>query len=159
MSKLLTTAGATLAAALFALPVGAQTMGTSPSNSTMHNNAATTGTMATGTQGAMNTSPSANDTYKTADNKLRLSKVIGASVYNDQNQKVGSVDDVLVPGTSSTSTADATAVISVGGFLGMGSKLVTVPYSKLQVANDKIIMPGASKDALNGMPTYHYTNG
>jgi len=115
--------------------------------------------MATGTQGAMNTSPSANDTYKTADNKLRLSKVIGASVYNDQNQKVGSVDDVLVPGTSSTSTADATAVISVGGFLGMGSKLVTVPYSKLQVANDKIIMPGASKDALNGMPTYHYTNG
>ena len=156
MPKMFTTAGAALAAALFALPVAAQTMGTSPTNSTMHNNAATTGTTATGT---MATNPSANDTYKTADNKLRLSKNIGASVYNDQNQKVGSVDDVLVPGTSSANTADATAVISVGGFLGMGSKLVTVPYSKLQVANDKVIMPGASKSALNGMPTYHYNNG
>ena len=151
MHKTLTTAGVTLAAALFALPVYAQTMGNSATSSTAHNNAVASGSMAT--------SPNANDTYKTADNKLRLSKVIGASVYNDQNQKVGSVDDVLVPGTSSTSTADATAVISVGGFLGMGSKLVTVPYSKLQVANDKIIMPGASKDALNGMPTYHYNNG
>ena len=80
-------------------------------------------------------------------------------IVNSDNQKVGSVDDVLVPGTSSANTADAPAVISVGGFLGMGSKLVTVPYSKLQVANDKVIMPGASKSALNGMPTYHYNNG
>ena len=39
-----------------------------------------------------------------------------------------------------------TAVISVGGFLGMGSKLVSVPFDRLQIGKDKIVMPGATTD-------------
>ena len=56
----------------------------------------------------------------------------------------------------------ATAVISVGGFLGIGSKLVSVPYDKLQFGDtqnnngNRVVMPGATHDALNGMPDYHY---
>ena len=47
-----------------------------------------------------------------------------------------------------------TAVISVGGFLGMGSKLVSVPFDRLQIGKDKIVMPGATKTSLQSMPTY-----
>ena len=51
-----------------------------------------------------------------------------------------------------------TAVISVGGFLGMGSKLVSVPFDQLKIDNDRIVMPGATKASLEGMPEYRYTN-
>ena len=52
----------------------------------------------------------------------------------------------------------ATVVLSVGGFLGMGSKLVSVPFDELKIQNDRIVMPGATKASLEGMPEYRYTN-
>ena len=92
--------------------------------------------------------------YVTADGQLRAGKIVGASVYNDQNQSVGSVDDVLM---SKDNKANA-AVISVGGFLGMGSKLVSVPFDQLKVENNRIVMPGATKASLSSMPDYKYNN-
>lgn len=84
-----------------------------------------------------------------------MSKLVGASVYNDQNQSVGSIDDVLL---SDNEHKAGNAVVSVGGFLGMGSKLVSVPFDQLKIENDKIVIPGATKASLEGMPEYHYTN-
>jgi hypothetical protein len=55
----------------------------------------------------------------------------------------------------------ARAVVSVGGFLGIGNKLVAVPYDQLHLGMDKdqtkITMPGASKEALKAMPTFTYS--
>jgi sporulation protein YlmC with PRC-barrel domain len=93
--------------------------------------------------------------YFTADHQVRASKVVGASVYNDQNQSVGSIDDILMGDRDHKA---ATVVISVGGFLGMGSKLVSVPFDQLKIENDKVVMPGATKASLEGMPEYRYTN-
>jgi sporulation protein YlmC with PRC-barrel domain len=93
--------------------------------------------------------------YFTADHQVRASKVIGASVYNDQDQSIGSVDDVLM---TDSDHKVGTAVISVGGFLGIGSKLVSVPFDQLKIENDRIVMPGATKASLEGMPDYSYTN-
>jgi sporulation protein YlmC with PRC-barrel domain len=93
--------------------------------------------------------------YFTANHQVRVSKVVGDSVYNDQNQSIGSVDDVLM--SDNDHRAD-TVIISVGGFLGMGSKLVSVPFDQLKIENDKIVMPGATKASLEGMPEYHYGN-
>lgn len=104
--------------------------------------------------GSAATAPAAPK-YFTADHQVRSSKVVGASVYNDQNQSVGSIDDILM---SDADHKVGTAVISVGGFLGMGSKLVSVPFDQLKIENDKIVMPGATKASLEGMPEYHYTN-
>jgi sporulation protein YlmC with PRC-barrel domain len=93
--------------------------------------------------------------YFTADHQMRASKVVGASVYNDKNESIGSVDDVLM---SDSDHKAGTAVISVGGFLGMGSKLVSVPFDQLRIENDRIVMPGATKASLGGMAEYRYTN-
>jgi sporulation protein YlmC with PRC-barrel domain len=100
-------------------------------------------------------SESKTPVYFTAGHQVRVSKVVGASVYNDQNQSIGSIDDMLM--SDNDHKAD-TVVLSVGGFLGMGAKLVSVPFDQLKIENDKIVMPGATKASLEGMPEYHYGN-
>jgi sporulation protein YlmC with PRC-barrel domain len=107
------------------------------------------------TNNASSTSMSSSSKYFTADHQVRASKVVGASVYNDQNQSIGSIDDVLM---SDPDHKAGTAVLSVGGFLGMGAKLVSVPFDQLKIENDKIVMPGATKASLEGMPEYKYTS-
>jgi len=50
----------------------------------------------------------------------RASKVIGSSVVNDANETIGTIDDLLV----SRDGKQPYAGLSVGGFLGMGTRLV-----------------------------------
>ena len=152
------------ATALIAWPVLAQTTtstspaappppGMTPSHTTTTH--ATTSGTAGGSMASSASSESKTPVYFTAGHQVRVSKVVGASVYNDQNQSVGSIDDMLM--SDNDHKAD-TVVISVGGFLGMGSKLVSVPFDQLKIENDKIVMPGATKASLEGMPEYHYGN-
>lgn len=93
------------------------------------------------------------------DSGWRASKLIGASVYDDANHQIGSVDDLIVEGTDKISVA----IVSVGGFLGIGSKLIAVPYDHLHYdptsKDAKVMMPGATKDSLNQMPSFTYGNG
>jgi sporulation protein YlmC with PRC-barrel domain len=139
------------ATALISLPVLAQTT-TSPSAPPPP--AGMTTTRPVNPSMASTNAPSTSK-YFTADHQVRTSKIVGASVYNDQNQSIGTIDDVLM---NDSDRKAGTAVISVGGFLGMGSKLVSVPFDQLQIGDDKIVMPGATKASLEGMPEYRYTN-
>jgi sporulation protein YlmC with PRC-barrel domain len=88
------------------------------------------------------------------ENGTRASKMIGAAVFNDQNQQVGTVDDLILDHSNKA----VLAVISVGGFLGVGGKLVAIKYGALH-ADDKnrVMMSEASKDALNKMPSFTYS--
>ena len=65
----------------------------------------------------------------------RASKVIGSSVVNDANETIGTVDDLLV----SRDGKQPYAVLSIGGFLGMGTHMVEVvlqfPYGALDGAS------------------------
>jgi hypothetical protein len=48
-------------------------------------------------------------------------------------------------------------VASVGGFLGIGNKLVEVDYNRLRFdENNKVVLPNATKDDLNKMPGFTY---
>jgi sporulation protein YlmC with PRC-barrel domain len=135
---------------------GAGGIGNAPANSSA--TTAPSGSAANG-NGTASNAPSDKNPVLTDDGQVRASKVIGSSVYNDKNEKIGSIDDILM----GKDNQPATAIISVGGFLGMGAKLVSVPYDKLQFGDtasnngNRVVMPGASKDALNGMPDYHYS--
>src|SRR4029077_11501364 len=84
----------------------------------------------------------------------RTSKVVGSSVVNEANETVGTIDDLIV----TPSEKVPFAVLSVGGFLGMGTKFVVVPYSSLQVREKKMMLPGATKDSLKALPEFKYTN-
>jgi hypothetical protein len=85
----------------------------------------------------------------------RTSKVVGSTVVNESNETVGAIDDLIVtPGEKVPF-----AVLSVGGFLGMGTKYVVVPFSSLQVKDKKMLLPGATKDSLKALPEFKYNTG
>ena len=84
----------------------------------------------------------------------RASKVIGASVVKEANDTVGKVDDIII-GQDGKSPF---VVLSVGGFLGVGTKLVVLPYEQLKAVEGKMLMPGASKDALKALPEFKYAS-
>ncbi len=83
----------------------------------------------------------------------RSSKVVGSDVVNEKKETIGKVDDLLI-----SRDQHLYAVISVGGFLGMGAKLVAVPYSELAPTNDNtgFVLAGATKDSLKALPEYKY---
>ena len=85
----------------------------------------------------------------------RASRVIGAAVYNENNESVGEVDDIVLPGNG----GPPVAVVSVGGFLGIGAKLVAVPYERLRMNGERnrwTLTGSASRDDLNRLPTFSY---
>ena len=74
----------------------------------------------------------------------RASKVIGSSVLNEANETIGKIDDLLV----TRDGKEPYAVLSIGGFLGMGTHLVVVRYDSLKFADNKIVLPGGSRMGL-----------
>ncbi|CAB3819566.1 PRC-barrel domain-containing protein [Achromobacter animicus] len=82
----------------------------------------------------------------------RASKIIGATVYNGKKEKIGTVDDLILGPPDWAPYA----VLSVGGLLGVGNHLVTVPLSKMQVAGDQFHLPDATKDTLKALPEFKY---
>lgn len=83
----------------------------------------------------------------------RASKVVGMDVYDDANRKIGSIDDLIITRNERVPVA----VLSVGGFLGIGAKLVAVPFQQLRmVGDDKLTLPGATADSLKALPDFAY---
>jgi len=82
----------------------------------------------------------------------RASKVIGSSVLNEANETIGKIDDLLV----TRDGKEPYAVLSIGGFLGMGTHMVVVPYDSLKFADNRVVLPGGSKDGLKMLPVFQY---
>ncbi|WP_027584439.1 PRC-barrel domain-containing protein [Bradyrhizobium sp. Ai1a-2] len=70
----------------------------------------------------------------------RASKMAGLSVYNDSNESIGSINDMLMDKSGNIKAI----VIGVGGFLGVGEHLVAVPFEKVKFANEPVAYTGAS---------------
>lgn len=83
----------------------------------------------------------------------RASKLTGQNVVNDKNEKIGELDDFVIG-----KDKQLFAVLQVGGFLGLGSKLVVVKYDDLKIdaTGRRIELPGASKDQLKGLAEFKY---
>jgi hypothetical protein len=83
----------------------------------------------------------------------RASKVIGNSVLNDANETIGKIDDLLV----TRDGKEPYVVLSIGGFLGMGTHMVVVRYDSLTFEDNKIVLPGGTKDGLKMLPAFEYS--
>jgi hypothetical protein len=79
-------------------------------------------------------------------------KILGKAVYNDKNEKIGVVDDLIVAPDRSISYA----IIGAGGFLGMGKHDVAIPVGQFKEDKGWIVLAGATKDALKAMPKFEY---
>ena len=78
--------------------------------------------------------------------------ILGKAVYNDSNQKIGTVDDLIISPDRSVSFA----IIGVGGFLGIAKHDVAIPMKNLKEEKNKLILPGATKEALKALPEFQY---
>jgi hypothetical protein len=105
--------------------------------------------------------PSASSTAGTfsaaqAADEWRSSKLVGLGVYNSANERVGDINDLILGPDGKISNA----VIGVGGFLGMGEKLVAVAFSDLQLNRDADgtmrVTVNSTKEALESAPDFKY---
>ena len=70
----------------------------------------------------------------------RASKMVGLSVYNDKNESIGSINDLLTEKDGKIKAV----VIGVGGFLGVGEHLVAIPFEKVKFVSEPVAYTGAS---------------
>jgi sporulation protein YlmC with PRC-barrel domain len=124
-----------------------------------------------------NTAPSARSApaqQQSAEGLWRASKLHGIDVYNQQNQKIGDIDDVLMDKDGKAKLA----ILGVGGFLGMGEHNVAVNFSELKFSDQAVksstsgsnadtnksvrknypdhAVFNATKDQLKAMPQFRY---
>ncbi len=78
--------------------------------------------------------------------------IMGKDVYNDKNEKVGVVDDLIIAQDKAVSYA----IIGAGGFLGMGKHDVAIPVNHFKMVEGKVTLPGATKDAVKALPAFEY---
>jgi sporulation protein YlmC with PRC-barrel domain len=79
-------------------------------------------------------------------------QILDKDVYNDSNDKVGVVEDLIVTPDKAVSYA----IIGVGGFLGIDRHDVAIPAGQLKIQGGKLILPGATKDTLKALPKFEY---
>lgn len=78
--------------------------------------------------------------------------ILGKTVYNDQRQKVGMVNDIII----TPENAISFAIVGVGGFVGVGTHDVAVPIQQFRSNGDGFVLPGATKEALKALPAFEY---
>ena len=85
---------------------------------------------------------------------LLVSNLIGATVYSQDNQSIGDINDIIL----SPQGQPKQVIVGVGGFLGMGEKDVVLDISKLQIAlmdDGKVkVVTQTSQDELKNMPAF-----
>ncbi len=82
----------------------------------------------------------------------RASKIVGATLTNEANETVGKIDDLVIRADDKV----VVAIVSVGGFLGVGDRLVAVPYESIQWRENTGVLPGATKERLKTFPEFKY---
>lgn len=80
--------------------------------------------------------------------------LMGKTIYNDADQKVGKVDDLIISPDRNLSYV----IVGAGGFVGIGRHDVAIPVSQIEDRGGKLVMPGATKDMIKSMPVFEYVS-
>ena len=98
------------------------------------------------TKNSPTTTMSDSSTMSSFQGSWRASKLVGLSVYNDKNESVGSINDMLADKNGKI----VAVVIGVGGFLGVGEHLVAVPFEKVKFSTEPVAYTGAANAPASG---------
>lgn len=81
----------------------------------------------------------------------RADEVTGVTIVNEAGEDIGEVDAIV----RNMSTDEVHAVVSVGGFLGIGDKDLVIPLTSLQVKEQQLVAPFAGEEeAAQAWPEY-----
>ena len=79
-------------------------------------------------------------------------KILGKTVYNEENKKVGKIVDIIL-------TPDGQAsffIIGAGGFVGIARHDVAIRVGQVVESDGRLILPGATKDVIKTIPKFEY---
>jgi hypothetical protein len=79
-------------------------------------------------------------------------RLIGHDVYNEDNEKVGKVDDLIVTPDNAVSFA----IVGTGGFVGVRRHRVAIPVMALTPRDGDFLLPGATKELIRSLPAFEY---
>jgi sporulation protein YlmC with PRC-barrel domain len=100
----------------------------------------------TGAATAQTTTTTRTDANQAAmhrDGEWRASKLVGVNVYNEANEKIGDINEVILDKSGKV----ANVILGVGGFLGMGEHYVAVAFDQLKWVNEPVRSTTATTDA------------
>lgn len=80
--------------------------------------------------------------------------ILDRDVYNDQDEKVGTIDDIVIGPDKEVSYA----IVNAAGFLDLTKHDVAVPVTRMELVNGRLVLPGATREALQEAPTFQYAN-
>lgn len=78
--------------------------------------------------------------------------ILDKPVFNDKGERVGVIHDIVVAPDHSVSFA----IIAAHQFLGVSHHDVAIPIEQLDFVNGKLVLAGATKDAIKAMPAFQY---
>ena len=79
-------------------------------------------------------------------------QILGRPVFNSNDERIGAVDDIIVTTDKSVSYA----IINAGGFLAVARHNVAIPVSQFKLDGEKLVLPGATREALKATPAFGY---
>lgn len=81
-------------------------------------------------------------------------QLLDKTVYNDKDEKVGDIRDLIITPDRSVSYA----IVGVGGFLGIGERDIAIDSKYFTIQGDKVMLDGATKDLLKQIPEFKYAD-
>jgi sporulation protein YlmC with PRC-barrel domain len=81
-------------------------------------------------------------------------QILGKIIYNEDNEQVGRIDDLIVAPDQAVSFV----IVGAGGFVGLKRHHVAIPVEQLNVRGGDFLLPGATKAAIKQLPNFEYAN-
>jgi len=75
----------------------------------------------------------------------------GMEVIGSDGEQIGKIENIV----SSKNRNEIHAVVSSGGFLGIGSRDILIPLSEMKAVGEGKLKAGFSRDAAKSRPQYH----
>lgn len=80
--------------------------------------------------------------------------LMGKNIYNEAGDKVGKVEDLIIDTQRNVSYI----IVGAGGFIGIGRHDVAIPVGQIQDRSGRLVMPGATQDAIKALATFDYAD-
>ena len=79
-------------------------------------------------------------------------QILGKTIFNENNETVGRVDDIIIAPDRSVSYL----IIGAGAFVGLGRHDVAIPVDQIEAGDGHMMLPGATKAAIKALPEFQY---
>jgi len=79
-------------------------------------------------------------------------QILGRTLLNENREKVGRVDDIIIAPDRSVSYL----IVGAGSFVGLGRHDVAIPVDQIEEQEGEIVLPGATKAVIKALPEFEY---